>query len=910
MELLFSNGIWLVLFLLLVGGAVGLYFLLRWGREKVQSEARQLSGELRAFENQHRQTLLRLEGFLAEDPEPYGSQAEQLHHSATEVGQQLYSLREDYISIQQRLPRRPKNAYQAGLVSPLLLMDLHSGIDRNRKGVFEGQADLARLDEPIQALEGLGWEIAEKARRANQDQVDLEQRLQKLKARHVHGQTFNDLARENQHLQEQFAQIPEYFMTASPEEVLSKAEKTAIIPVYQILTQTQPEIENLDRQFGEWEQRLVGLDEKNSRLRQESAQVEQLLDTLPAPIDSAGFKNEFNDLQTQQQRLQARIAHPELEQLAGLETTCDELQTKFLDLETALRNTRQGQSTLEYVLSEISLGMKDVSNQYSALGTAKSYRILWLHSSDTLANFSQQISQLGDAQHKRTPEKIEQDLETANNLALKQKEFAAYLQKISDQQAELTALLEGPELGQAMLWAQNTRKLLPDIQVYHADNWPRADRVNALPDELRRLNESLQSLGASRPAEGVGEEKIAQRLEDARRLGQEYQDLRSRVNVIEARLTELRQVETQARETLETTSRNLTQVGFTVNSNPFLVKIAGQDIERFQKQIEKQLNDLDQPQQGTVDSKARQAGGLAARIDQGLNEWLAQLDGDTQERVKALTASLTRLDSIAPLDEPAVAEARRLLSVSQPRPITAYAQRSQIPQEALVMEFKRRSEYNQSCAAVQKALEDLETPIVETYNTAQQDRQRVQDQFQSANNWLRQARSWPPVAVDVDGEYQALGRLEAEWAALKDRPVKAIDLVKRLGDMTRQYEALSGKMDQLIKRGNQEQKDIQRLEGELDRYLDDWEKLQSAYQDNPRASEDIHKLLDEADREMFRLKSQYKDNQLSYNQVQQSIVNLHRKVRLYQAVLDDTHVVDVNGKVIASRESQRAPGEW
>jgi len=40
---------------------VGYYFLVRWAREKIQTEARLLTGELRAFENQYRQFLSGLE---------------------------------------------------------------------------------------------------------------------------------------------------------------------------------------------------------------------------------------------------------------------------------------------------------------------------------------------------------------------------------------------------------------------------------------------------------------------------------------------------------------------------------------------------------------------------------------------------------------------------------------------------------------------------------------------------------------------------------------------------------------------------------------------------------------------------------------------------------------------------------
>ena len=76
------------------------------------------------------------------------------------------------------------------------------------------------------------------------------------------------------------------------------------------------------------------------------------------------------------------------------------------------------------------------------------------------------------------------------------------------------------------------------------------------------------------------------------------------------------------------------------------------------------------------------------------------------------------------------------------------------------------------------------------------------------------------------------------------------------------------------------------------------------------AGEDIRGLLNEADQEMYRVKTQYRDGSLNYAAALQAIQALHRKVRLFQAVLDEAHVVDVNGKVIASKDLQRAPGEW
>ena len=904
MELLF------VILLVLLALGVGYYFLVRWAREKIQTEARLLTGELRAFENQYRQFLSGLEDYLPDDPEPYGSQARLLHQNADQIGAQLFSLREQYVRIQERLPHKASGVLGPLTISPFLLLDLNTEIGTVRQGLVGQQTSLEQVGKQVEELGGLGWLAAQQTRQAQTTQTELDQRLQVLRERRANGDAFDEMVGLTSRIRDHFGQIPEYFLSAEQPEFAARASKAEIIQVHQMIGQSRQDQEALDERLQEWEKRLAGIDEKQNRLRQGLVSAEQALSTLPKAVDSQALQQEFESLQTSAQLVQVQVARPELEKLPGIETAIDGRIQAAQELEASTRHARQGQAALDHVLHELTEGQKSLSDQYSTLGGAKAYRILWARTSNTLTGLNQRVNDLGTAERKRTPAKIEEDLESANQLALEQKELAVYLRQIADQQSALAALLEGPELSQAVLWTQNSQKLLGQIREYHPDNWPRADNLNTLPDDLRGLTDSLQRLGAGRPADGIAESQLVQRLQEAQRIGQAYQALRVRLSAIEGRLAELQQSEGQARESLETTGKNLTQIGFIVKSNPTLTKIAGQEIGRFQAQIDKQLAELDVRQQGTVDSKARQASGLNLRIEQGLNGWLDGLNQDTQTNVKTLTVSLTRLDSIAILDDAPAVEARRLLATGGPYGGSSYGQRPQFSMEALVMEFKRRSEYSQACSSAVQALQDLEKPVVESYTTASQSRQKVQDQFNVANNWLRQARAWPPVEVDVEAEFKLLGQLEADWAAVKEKPIKAIDLVKRLGDLAREYQALAGSLGQLIERGNREQKDIQKLENELDENLSLWEKLQKTYQDNPEASEDINQLLNEADQEMYRVKTQYREGTLIYTQVHQAIQSLHRKVRLYQAVLDDAHVIDVSGRVIASKESQRAPGEW
>lgn len=890
-----------------------IYFLLRWGNERTQREVRSASGALRGFETEYRQFLGTIQEFSPDDPEPYHTPAQALQAAADQLGQDLYALRGAYVNIQQRLPHKTSSAgfwkqISPG-ISPVKLSQVRRELGVLKQGLEQQRSALDEARRQAAVLADIGWQTAQGARHSVDRQASLDNRLQTLQQRRAHGAAFDSLVDLSRQSQDRLEQIPGYLLGGDAPSVLEQVDKATVIAVHQLVGEAQLVQDQLEQGLQVWESRLTSLDGKLIHLLQGNDQVQQALDLLSASVDTSELRSQLGRIQADLQRLQALASRPELDKLVRAEPVADQQIQASQELLSTLRQASQGQTALEYSLPNLLAGIKLVSKQYSDLGSARDYRILWSQTSNALADLSRNSGELGDTERKRTPSQIESDLEKANLLLVQQKELAIHLDQVSDQRAQLVLLLEGSELSQALLWAQNAPKVFQQIREYHSDNWTRADAVQLLAEDLRSVTDGLQRLGMGRPGDGIAETQLTQRLQEAIQIGQLYQELRVRVNAIESRLAALKTTEIQAREMLEMAQKNLAQVGFIINSNPILVKLAGQEIERFQKQIEKQLGELGQRQQGTVDSKARQAQGLATRIEQGLNGWLDQLSLDNQAKANQLTATLTRLDSIAPMGDGQVAEARRLLSAGQPYG-SAFGHKASYPLEALVLEYKRRSEYSQACAAASQALQDLEKPVVDSYTTASQARQQVQDQVNTANNWLRQANAWPPVAVNPEAEFRALGQLEASWSALREKPVKAIELVKRLGDLAREYQSLAASLKQLIEQGNRDQAEILQMERELDGFLSGWEKLARAYPDNPDANQDIQQLLNDADQEMYRVKTQYREGRLTYAQVQQSIQTLHRKVRLYQAVLDDTHVVDLQGRVITSRESKRAPGEW
>jgi chromosome segregation ATPase len=146
-----------------------------------------------------------------------------------------------------------------------------------------------------------------------------------------------------------------------------------------------------------------------------------------------------------------------------------------------------------------------------------------------------------------------------------------------------------------------------------------------------------------------------------------------------------------------------------------------------------------------------------------------------------------------------------------------------------------------------------------------------------------------------------MDKLEASWQGLTGERLKAISLVKRLGDMSKKYQALEGKIRRASDSAARDREKIDSLERDLESYAQKWQNQWHAYPDNPSASQDIEDLLNSLDRQWDLIRQQHKRGEKDYDQVYKALEQLHRKVRYYQAALDEDHAVDANGRVITRR---------
>lgn len=907
MSLLWLGVILIPLIMLLIVG--GSYWLARSWRSKAVQEIELAKSELGQAESRQQSLAKGLVLHSPNDPEPYGPKVRSLQIKLQAIELDLQALGEGYNNIQARLSRQGLTPLQAVVGAPLSLFDLRREIATQRRAVEEQQLALAEAEESVRVIDRLPWEVTRLTRQSQERGEQIRKIVEEMQRRNLKGTAMEKATEQDGQLRAWLAQIPLYFFSSDEAKVLEGADKEAVIAAYAMLRKIRPDQEKMLAQLHGWEKQYGEAQQKTAQMQQRLATLEAALELAPAGLDLDASRKQFKGMRVIAQNLQAALGRAEIESLGAISTESERVSQAADELEQTLRRARSQTADLEGSMAELAQHTRELSAQITTLGSSRIHPVVWKRSSTGLLSLNQGARAIGPIDKPRTPEALEQDLAEVKRLNSEALNLRDHCQQVAEQHAELLALLGGAELSQAGLWQQNALIQAKRVSEYDPQNWPRADAVTALPGELQALGEGLQQFVTGNPAEPVLEDEIADRLGKTRQLASTIQVLRGRMNLVEIRLAALQQSENESHEQLEAGKKTLVQVAYLARSNPFLGG-AVQEIDRLQSQLDSLGDELALRQRGTVESKVRKITVAVTKTEQALNSWLDRLNQDTQSKTKAITACLTRLGSIAPLDDPPVAEAQRLLTSGPPYGASGYSQKSQFMLDALVRELKQRSDYGQACAAGLRALEEIEKPVVETYNAASQNRRQLHEQANEISAWLRQTQAWPPTSVDLKAEQKEIASLDTQWENFKAQPVRGIELVKRLGGLSNEYQRSAERVRRLAEQAGKEQDTAETLVREIDQFSQLWEKQFYAQRDNRPAREDIRGLLDQISQELYRIKSQYRERVLDYTRVLQALQTLQRKARLHQVALDDAHVIDVNGRVITSRESTRAPGDW
>ena len=895
-----NSGVWLIPIILLATlGA--LYLLVRFWARKTRQDLKDLRSGLRQAQSERRQVDLILEGYTEETREPYGSRLSHLGEQLNDISQTLADLEYQHVSIQERMRRLASNSWQATVGAPFFWFTLRQEVAGLRKKLEQLERDLQAAHESAQELKELPWTVAMQARQVSELHGHSARLLQKLQAKNLRGVAIEQAAQQESEHRSALAKIPKYFFRDEQSGVIQQADLDSVAQTHALLSQNRPELEKLSEQLQAWEKQQAEAAEQVGVVRQLMSRVDQALAEAPPNLNLAALKTQYEQFQVISETLHATLSRLEVESIPELLAEAGKLQKALQEMEAQIQQARQQLVELEKELPVLSESVRALSTQFASLGTASIHPVSWNQSRVMLTTLSRQATAIGQVRKPRTPQQVTQDLESARRLNAQQKELAGRCEKVSLQHAELLRLLSSPDLSQGLLWAQNARQVAARVDLYDPENWPRAESVEDLDQELLTLQERLEHLVNENPGEPVPEGEVAQRLEDTRQLAEAVRHSRERVERIEARLAEVQAGEQLASDQLESTRAALNQLTLLVRSNAFLEEQAANEMKRLQNNQEQLSAELEQRQRGTMERKVKAVSAFATRIEQSAGGWLDKLNKSIDEIRKELGERLAELENITMLDEPSIAEARRLLAAGQSFERSGYGTRPNYRLEEIILELKRSSDFWQSSAAAVWALEDMEQPVLETYQAAQENRQFAREQLADLSAQLRGGRVWPPVSVSLLNERQELGRLDQQWDAIKQQRTKAISLVAQLGDLSGKYRSIAEKAHAMSQRVAKEQEQVANLEADIDDLAQLWDQQRRNYRDNPQAGEEIRALLAGLEQERDLLKRQYHQGARSYDQVLQALQSILRRARLAQVSIDESHVIDINGRVITYR---------
>jgi chromosome segregation ATPase len=400
-------------------------------------------------------------------------------------------------------------------------------------------------------------------------------------------------------------------------------------------------------------------------------------------------------------------------------------------------------------------------------------------------------------------------------------------------------------------------------------------------------------------SKAIPESEIPGRLDKTQALVALYEKLREQLEALRLRLSELQDQEKQAGEELESTRALLNQSALLARSNTFLESIAAAEINRLQQTQEQLLLDLKNRQRGSVEKKAKAASGLLERIGATASGWMEKMDKELGTLKGELGGKLAELENIAPLEESAIVEARRLMAEGQA--FGPEGRKRSVDREEQVLAIKRRSEYWQNLQAALNAVDDMAAPVLESYEAMQHNRQYAIDRIADITAWMRSSQHWPPTSVTIDAERHDLEETDRKWEALKARPAKAINLVQTIGNLAARYATIGDRVQSSAEHVAQEKGQVESLEDEIDELAAQWQQQIQSYGQSPEAGEEIRRLLGDLQGQREALKRQYRQGTRSYEEIMQTLKELQRQLRNAQVTVDDNHVIDVNGRLIAYR---------
>jgi len=904
-----SSGIWLIP-LVLAATIAGLFLLARALRLSTLKALKDARSEIRRTAGRLKQVSAQAADHATAGAEPYRGRTSALQEQLVRLDGQVAALNRQLVEIQEEMSQLSKRGGLEMFGRAYFIYLLRGRADELRRAALDLNAPVTQAEGAAEALGGIAWEVAQEARRGRDLHLQAQRILEGLAGRNIQGEAL-EVARERlEPVHAALQEIPALFLQGSMTQVQREANKADVVQVFTILREVMPGLEQILAAAREWERQYREALEAVNRLRQQLGNSEGLLLEAPSGLDLSAQQKALENLQVIARNLQATMGRLEVESLGTLAAEARRVLAAGQDLDTRLRQAHQDLASLQAALPVLQKELQEVSLLFANLATSPIRPVAWGESKAHLTSLSRLVNSLEPARKTRSPEKLHQDLETAQQARLQLLELSAHGKAVAEQHSELELILSDPALAGWQGWMSKAQALAERASTYAVENWPRQDNVGsfasdlvaleAVLDEIMPGSAGLSTTGQRPPSASVPveETELAQIVVEARQAQQAFNGQRVRAANIQARLVELQDMEKSARLSLETALGLLQQAQLLIKSNDFLNTLASSDAIKLHAEMSALHNELRQREHGSLEKKARAVQTAVIKTQAACGGWVDKLGAAIQEQNRVLSQTISELETIATLDEPAVYQGRELLGAGPSFTSRFNPAQGEGAFEALLAEMKRRCDHWGRLSAGRRALDEIAQPVIENFQAALNNRQFASERLEEVKNRLR---GWPPASTSLKDESAEFARLEEQWMSLRKQRVRGISLASQVGGMAARYQALGEGLQKTAARAAEDQNQVAGREEEYQEYAQLWRGIGRTYSNNALASSEIEGLLGKAERDYNSIKNGWKQQTMRYPQVLKAFDLLVRSLRLGIIAIDDDHSVDVHGRVTRRR---------
>jgi len=542
-------------------------------------------------------------------------------------------------------------------------------------------------------------------------------------------------------------------------------------------------------------------------------------------------------------------------------------------------------------LQSIKMSMKEASEN-------KLCPIRWNESDSKLTQYLESYAQISPLEKSRTTTRLEHDAEIISAIREDTNHVRHTIDQVINAREKMMHLWSSMTLLQGQDWIKRRLEFCDEIIQYHPSNFNKDFSPGQLRTELLNLSGFYKNNPHARIMAGLNESEVEGFLGKSIEMMNTQEALQPKVTRLQEQFNEFQKNIQLSLEKIQQSSILVSQLITLLKTNTFLHKTTGKVLPRFLQDLDKAMEDFNQPQNGSIEKKISSTNNLIEKITGQANRWLIALDEDLLQRKTKLAEDARILNDSVCLDEPALKDVDQLIKSGISESLRSIQPKGfNYPLLEAVKYIRDLNDNWQRCIAAENALKDIAGAVLERYRRAEKSRQLALLKYEKVDNLLPESLKWPPSTQNIHMERKKISELEKQWLAFKHEKNRALTLVGLISDISEQYQGLSVQLASILDKAQQEHKRVEQYEQRFNESKLLWQRQVNSRQGNFFLSDSVREFLEEIDHDFDSIKIRYSKGSLVYNQVVQNIRGLCRKIDDALMPIDQVQVIDINGVV-------------